>query len=133
VKHLHLMIRGRGRAALSSNEAVGLLHDIVSTIGMKIAPISGNPLVYDCSIAGNEGVTVAMVIETSNITLRSYLSDLMLHTWSHSSHKLTLYQFDLFSCAYFEPVDVCRFLKDRLDLVSFEQMLIDRTVGLERC
>lgn len=120
--HRHLLVRGRGRAKLGPDEATELLRSVIDLVGMRIAAVPGNPLVYDCHVRGNEGVTAAAVIETSHC---------VLHTWVRESHGLTLYQFDLYSCAHFDPQTVCAFLKTRLDLVTFERLVIDRTIGME--
>jgi S-adenosylmethionine/arginine decarboxylase-like enzyme len=71
-------------------------------------------------VPGNESVTVAAVIETSHC---------VIHTWAHEVHDLTLYQFDLYSCAHFDPLVVCQILKKS---PGFRDVRTDRTIGLEK-
>jgi S-adenosylmethionine/arginine decarboxylase-like enzyme len=118
--HLHLVVRGMGRVAIGAVDAAELLRIVIDNIGMRIAAVPGNPLVYDSSVAGDEGVTVAAIIETSHC---------ILHTWV-DQEGLTLYQFDLYSCAHFDHRRVCNILCEAFDLVSFEMLLIDRTAGI---
>ncbi len=118
--HSHLLVQGLGRTAIGAADAAEFLRSIIVTIGMRIADIPGNPLVYDCSVAGDEGITVAAIIETSHC---------VLHTWINQ-RGLTLYEFDLYSCAPFDPVRIGDLLRQKLDLVSCETMLIDRADGI---
>lgn len=120
MSHLHLLAQGQGRIAIGAAAAAELVRVVVGDVGMRIADVPGNPLVYDCSVPGDEGVTIAAIIETSHC---------ILHTWA-GEQGLTLYQFDLYSCEHFDHFRVCNILREKLDLVSFETMLIDRGAGL---
>jgi hypothetical protein len=70
--HLHLVVRGLGLVAIGAADAAEFLRTVIGYIGMRIADVPGNPLVYDSSVAGDEGVTVAAIIETSHC---------IMHTW----------------------------------------------------
>lgn len=120
MKHQHLIVRAQGRNDVNPLQAEYLVREIIREIAMHIADVPGNPVVYDCAIPGNEGVTVAAVIEESHC---------VLHSWPGPA--MTLYQFDLYSCADFNPLTVIRFLARTLDLYEIDGMLIDRTETLK--
>lgn len=98
---------------------------LIEKIRMNLVPSSAllnnatNPIVYDCSICGNEGITIAGVIETSHV---------VVHTWTLEDRDRV--ELDVYSCSDFNPEEVISHLRD-FSLISIHYKFIDRNSGLK--
>lgn len=99
--------------------------DLILHIRMKLVPSSSllensaNPIIYDCHVSGNEGVTISGIIETSHV---------VIHTWSMDGYdKIEL---DVYSCADFTPDEVFEHFAVFVPR-SIHYKFIDRNAGLK--
>jgi S-adenosylmethionine/arginine decarboxylase-like enzyme len=116
--HIHML----GKAYLSrppiTVEAMNAwLLDLVE--GIKMVVLAG-PLTVDCKTLGNEGVTGAIVIETSHITG---------HCWSSIDRPFLM--MDAYSCVSYDPQIVIDITDKHFGIVSYEYMLVDRNDGIK--
>ena len=88
------------------------LEKLVEIIDMKILI---PPVAKLCETEGNEGVTGAVVIETSHSTI---------HIW----HKVPdpYVKMDVYSCKDFDPQKVIDHVNETMGIVSGGYMLVDR-------
>ena len=99
--------------------------DLILRIRMKLVPSSSllensaNPIIYDCHVNGNEGITISGIIETSHV---------VIHTWSMDGYdKIEL---DVYSCADFIPQEVFDHFAV-FDPITVQYKFIDRNKGLK--
>jgi S-adenosylmethionine/arginine decarboxylase-like enzyme len=110
-----------GRAYLSNpavteQDASDWLLDLVNTIDMKILM---GPYTINCETLGNEGVTGAVVIETSHCSG---------HFW-HRVEKPFL-MFDVYSCVDFDPNAVLENLHKHFQVIECSYAVIDRNQNI---
>jgi S-adenosylmethionine/arginine decarboxylase-like enzyme len=113
LNHLHML----GKAYLKNppvnvEAANAWLETLVERINMKILM---GPYSVDCQTVGNEGVTGAVVIETSHATF---------HCW-HMVEK-PFFMFDVYSCVEYDPKVVLGLIDEHFGLIDSSYMLIDR-------
>jgi S-adenosylmethionine/arginine decarboxylase-like enzyme len=111
--HIHLL----GKAYINNpprDEAIAneWLKSLVEKIDMKILM---GPYSIHCNTLGNEGVTGAVVIETSHAAF---------HCWSEVDRPFL--KFDVYSCVDFDPEVVLHHLNEYFDVDSASYMMIDR-------
>ena len=111
--HIHLLGKAYLRnPPVDEQSANDWLLDLVATIEMKVLI---GPFSIHCETLGNEGVTGAVVIETS-------------HCSGHFWHKVErpFVTFDVYSCVNFSPETVLKNLHKHFDVEVCEYALIDR-------
>jgi S-adenosylmethionine/arginine decarboxylase-like enzyme len=114
----HLIVRADILRPPTEGEARDWLWRLVPAIGMNLAEIPGNPLVYDCDTPGNRGLTATAIIETSNITL---------HTWDEKAPAEL--QLDVFTCGDLDADAVLRFVGE-FEPVQCDAFALDRRDGI---
>lgn len=112
LNHIHML----GRATLSNppttvEQADDWLRRLVEKIGMKILI---GPFSVDCQTLGNEGITGAVVIETSHATF---------HVWTNVPEPFIM--FDCYSCMPFEPETVKEHINE-FGVKEIKYTVIDR-------
>jgi S-adenosylmethionine/arginine decarboxylase-like enzyme len=116
--HKHLIARCEIKnPPRSESEMNKWMKGFVKSIGMKILK---GPYSKYCTTTGNEGMTSIAVIETSHIAF---------HIWD--GMKPALMQVDVYSCADFDPKEVCKTLTEYFDIVKMDIKLLNRETGLE--
>lgn len=111
--HLHMVGKAFvNHPPLSAEEVNAWLETLVDVISMKILM---GPYSIKCETLGNEGVTGAVVIETSHSTI---------HFWHAVDEPFGM--FDVYSCAAFDPQDVLMHLHSAFDVVKCEYAVMDR-------
>lgn len=88
------------------------LRGLVSLINMKIVD---GPFVRYVSVEGNEGITAAVLIETSHISC---------HIWDKVEKPYI--RFDVYSCADFDVKVVIQTLKETFQAYNCKYMVLDR-------
>src|SRR5689334_13281145 len=98
--------------------ATDWLRRLIDGIGMKLADVPGNPVVWYCEKPGNRGLTATAIIETSNITL---------HTWDEAMPGEL--QLDVFTCGGLDVKTALRFVREFVpSAISYR--VLDRRDGL---
>jgi S-adenosylmethionine/arginine decarboxylase-like enzyme len=116
-KHLHLIVRATvAKPPVDQILARLQLTDLIEAIDMRI--LSGPHSEY-VHTKGNQGLTVAAIIETSHI---------VMHTWDESNPALV--QLDVYSCKQFDINTVFEWFK-QYEPVTVEYKFLDRESGLE--
>lgn len=115
----HLIVRADVRRPPTFHlPTIDWLSRLVDGIGMKLAEIPYNPLLYYCNEPGNRGLTVTAIIETSNITL---------HTWDEQSPAEL--QLDVFTCGDLDVEAALKFVGE-FDPVGIAHRVLDRRYGI---
>lgn len=114
LNHKHYILNATANNILNNplytEESINsILLQIVSLVNMKVFL---GPYVKRCYTDGNEGITGAVVIETSHCSV---------HIWDTGE-----FRFDLYSCSDFVEDDVCKFLTDTFDLTDHVEWVLDR-------
>ena len=115
--HKHMIVRAEVlKPVTSAADLETWILELISAIKMKIATIPGykNPVVWDCEIPGNVGMTATAIIETSSITY---------HDWRTDSGAII--QLDVYSCAPFTVDQVVEQL-EKFSPSKIEYKFIDR-------
>ena len=117
MKHQHLIVRATVEQPPTDQILARLqLTDLVELIDMRIL---AGPYSEYSSLPGNQGLTVAAIIETSHI---------VLHTWDEQSPALV--QLDVYSC---KALDINRVFDwfTQYKPATLEYKFLDRETGLE--
>lgn len=116
IHHKHMMVNAKVNNPIkTTEEAIEFLKNLVSRINMKI--IQG-PFASYVDVPGNRGLTAIVMIETSHIAF---------HIWDEQDPSML--QFDLYTCGWLIPYDVCKALEERFEVVSMDWVLYDRQNG----
>lgn len=110
-RHLVLKATGLARPPRSPVEVHGWLERLVEAVGMKVLM---GPYTTRCETPGNEGVTGAVVIETSHASI---------HVWDQVAEPFL--QLDLYSCTTFGSGTVTDLVRE-FGPERMTWMLIDR-------
>ena len=114
--HLHLMVRAEivNPPGVNDVEAVNtFMTDLVAQVRMKIL----SPAVtLWCDEPGNEGITSSILLTTSNS---------VVHIWNYPDNT-GLFEFDLYSCAPFTPIEVIEYIRKRFEVTKIAYKFIDR-------
>jgi S-adenosylmethionine/arginine decarboxylase-like enzyme len=78
------------------------------------------PYVAYCDKPGNRGITGIAVIETSHIAI---------HVWDEPVPALV--QFDVYSCAEFDPYKIAEKIKDDWSVERIDYKFLNRETGLK--
>jgi S-adenosylmethionine/arginine decarboxylase-like enzyme len=119
LQHKHLILKGWIDRPSDAATIARSLYDIVDLVAMKVL---SPPNVVRCEEPGNHGYTGVVLLTTSHM---------VWHDWDADNGVSDL-QFDLYSCACFEPRDVLRFLRDRHGLHAGDYKLFDRMYAIEQ-
>lgn len=119
LQHKHLILKGRIDRPYDGATIARSLYDIVDLVAMKVLY---PPNVVRCDELGNHGFTGVVLLTTSHM---------VWHDWDAEDGRSDL-QFDLYSCASFEPREVVRFLQDRHKLHAWEYKMFDRMYAIEQ-
>jgi len=105
--HKHLIVRAEvNNPPKDVEKLTEWLKEFIESINMKIML---GPYVAYCNNEGNRGITGVAVIETSHIAI---------HVWDEPVPALV--QFDVYSCAEFDPYKIAEKIKQDFDRVIFE-------------
>jgi len=111
--HKHLIINATVRNPIKCEDACkSWLTSLVRVIDMQVLIL---PVAKYCDTKGNEGVTGAIVIETSHASI---------HVWSSVEEPYV--RMDVYSCKDFDPKNVIKHLSDAMDIIDFDYVIIDR-------
>ena len=111
--HKHLIVNAIVKNPIKDESTcVEWLKSLVNVVDMKVLI---DPIAKYCDTPGNEGVTGAVVIETSHASI---------HIW-HNVPEPYL-RMDVYSCKDFNPSDVLKHLDDAMFIVESDHILIDR-------
>lgn len=114
--HKHLIVRAEVRdPPKDPSWAEQWVKELVEKIGMKIML---GPYAKYSTMAGNRGLTVVSIIETSHV---------VLHSWDESNPSLI--QLDVYTCGPFNPKIIFEELKV-FDPVKVEYKYLDREHNL---
>ena len=111
--HKHLIVNATVTNPLVDPEATKeFLRFLVASIGMKIKI---GPFADYCEAEGNNGITAAVCIETSHLSI---------HVWDKESPPYL--KLDVYSCAQFDEQKVVQIIKDTFQATELDYMLLDR-------
>ena len=116
--HKHLIIRAEvNNPPKDVDYLTQWLKDFITFIDMKIML---GPYVAYCEKPGNRGITAISVIETSHIAI---------HVWDEPVPALV--QFDVYSCAEFDPYKIAEKIKDDWSVERIDYKFLNRETGLK--
>ena len=118
LNHLHLL----GKAFLKNPPRdVDHFNDWMKTLVEKIEMvILMGPYSIDCKTLGNEGITGAVVIETSHCTA---------HIWHAVDRPFMM--MDCYSCVAFDPAVVLQHIDDHFEIDTVDYAFFDRNDGVK--
>ena len=110
--HKHLIVRAECLdPPLDPQYVEQWLKNVVELIGMKVCR---GPISAYVDVAGNEGATGVVIIETSHIAI---------HVWDRRMPALV--QLDVYTCGEFEPQKIFNALQE-FDVQKLEYKYLDR-------
>jgi len=116
--HKHLIIRAEvNNPPKNVDTLTEWFKSFIDSINMKIML---GPYVAYCNNEGNRGITGVAVIETSHIAM---------HVWDEPVPALM--QFDVYSCADFNPYKIADKIKEDFDVVKIDYKFLNRETGLK--
>ena len=116
--HKHLIVRAEvNNPPKDVEKLTEWLKEFIESINMKIML---GPYVAYCNNEGNRGITGVAVIETSHIAI---------HVWDEPVPALV--QFDVYSCADFDPYKIAEMIKQDFDVVKIDYKFLNRETGLK--
>ena len=116
--HKHLIIRAEVNNPPKDVEYLKTwMEDFIKFINMKVML---GPYVAYCDKPGNRGITGIAVIETSHIAI---------HVWDEPVPALV--QFDVYSCAEFDPYKIAEKIKDDWSVERIDYKFLNRETGLK--
>jgi|TARA_B100001094_G_C18194218_1_gene809488 S-adenosylmethionine/arginine decarboxylase-like enzyme len=111
-EHKHLIVRAEvRRPPMNEEEAKKSIVELIDKIDMKLLM---GPFAKYVEVAGNRGLTVASIIETSHV---------VLHSWDEETPAVV--QLDVYTCSSLEPGDVFDWLQ-RYEPIKIQHKFIDR-------
>ena len=114
--HKHVIIRAEVLNPPTIENIVSQqVTDLIERIGMKILM---GPYAKYCTMAGNRGLTVATIIETSHV---------VMHTWDECDPAIV--QLDVYTCGEFDPAIVFKWL-GQYNPIKIDYKYIDREFDL---
>ena len=115
--HKHIIIRAEVlNPPVDENTVSDSVKDLRERIGMKLLM---GPYAKYVHMAGNRGLTVAAIIETSHI---------VMHTWDECNPAIV--QLDVYTCGPFDPTIVFAWLEQYLP-TNISHKYIDREDGIK--
>ena len=111
--HKHLILKGEIDTPRDAEQVAASLTELVWVVGMRVLrPASA---LY-CTEEGNVGYTGDVLLTTSHM---------LWHDWTQVNGRSIL-QFDLYSCAPFDPPSVIDYLQKNHGLFDAQFILFDR-------
>ena len=111
--HKHLIVNAIVKKPLiDPRETEDFLTNLVNEIGMKIKI---GPFADYCEADGNNGITGAVCIETSHISI---------HCWDKAEPPYL--RLDVYSCAYFDEEKVIKNVKETFEATELNYVILDR-------
>ena len=111
--HLHLLVKGYINNPPKSETVLNQwFKELVQNVGMKV--VAGPTSVY-VNEPGNEGITGTVTLATSHASI---------HVWDNENPAM--FQFDIYSCSNFTPVQVLDHIDDWFGLNEAHWKFIDR-------
>lgn len=111
--HKHLIVNATvSKPPIDPDAAIDFLKKLVDKIGMKIKV---GPFAGYCEAEGNNGITAAVCIETSHISL---------HAWDQVDQPYL--RLDVYSCATFDPGEVIKMINEEYEAIRLEFLVIGR-------
>ena len=111
--HLHLLVKGYVMNPPKDIKLVdNFLLDLVDRVRMKV--VAGPSSIY-VNEPGNEGATGTVTLATSHAAI---------HIWD--ANVPSMFQFDLYSCSEFTPIEVINCISDHFVLKNASYVFIDR-------
>ena len=120
LKHKHLIVRAEVLNPPSDENLVSeQVSNLIDRLGMKILM---GPYAKYVNMAGNRGITVATVIETSHV---------VIHTWDETDPAVI--QLDVYTCGDLDPQIVFDWLEQYQPIKKqfnlFQHWILDWMVG----
>lgn len=117
LKHEHLLVQAKVvKPIVDCQIARTWLLELIDRIGMKVM---AGPIVEDCIVPGNEGISGAVILSTSHS---------VLHIWPLDD--IPTIQFDLYSCSSIDLPTIWKHL-EVMEPVSIEYKFLDRSNGFK--
>ena len=117
LEHKHVIIRAEVlNPPTNENIAIKHVQTLIDRIGMKVLI---GPFAKYVEMAGNRGLTVAAIIETSHV---------VLHAWDEQEPGLL--QLDVYTCGAFDPRRVFEWVEEYYNPIKMEYKYLDREKGL---
>jgi S-adenosylmethionine/arginine decarboxylase-like enzyme len=114
--HKHLVVRAEVKnPPRDEDKIVEWIGDLIRDIGMKVLI---GPFAKYLDVAGNRGLTVAAIIETSHVAM---------HVWDETDPGLL--QLDVYTCGPLDTSVIFRYL-EQFEPVKVEYKYLDREHGL---
>lgn len=111
--HKHLIINAFvNKPPVDPKATIEFLRDLVEQIGMKIKI---GPFADYCEADGNNGITAAVCIETSHLSL---------HAWDKVEHPYL--RLDVYSCAAFDIQKTIAIIREAFEVTQLDCVLLDR-------
>ena len=118
--HLHLLINAQIKDPPGPNDCDRIsefMKGMVEHVRMKVML---EPITAWCDEPGNEGITSTVILTTSHCAM---------HIWNLPEPKLSMMQFDLYSCAPFEVNEVIDFICRHFKVEKAAFKFLDRETG----
>jgi S-adenosylmethionine/arginine decarboxylase-like enzyme len=117
LEHKHVIIRAEVlNPPTNENIAIKHVQTLIDRIGMKVLI---GPFAKYVEMAGNRGLTVAAIIETSHV---------VLHAWDEQEPGLL--QLDVYTCGAFDPRTVFEWVEEYYNPIKMEYKYLDREHAL---
>lgn len=112
LRHEHLLVRAKVKKPFVDTQVTHTwLQELIKKIGMQIL---AGPIVEDCKLSGNEGISGAVILSTSHS---------VLHIWPLD--PVPTVQFDLYSCSNID-LDVVFDHFKVMEPIEIEYKFLDR-------
>lgn len=115
--HVHLLINAQitdPPGPDSCEQINGFMRGMVDHVRMKVML---DPVTAWCDEPGNEGITSTVILTTSHCAM---------HIWNLPPGQPSMMQFDLYSCAPFEPKEVFDYISRHFNVLSASYKFLDR-------
>ena len=111
--HKHIIIRSEVlNPPVDENKASEQVKTLIERIGMKLLM---GPYAKYVTMPGNQGLTVAAIIETSHV---------VMHTWDECDPAIV--QLDVYTCGPFDPRIVFDWIEENYNPIRIDHKYIDR-------
>lgn len=115
--HLHLLIRAEINNPPGPNDCDKvneIMRGMVEHVRMKVML---DPVSAYCYDEGNEGITSTVILTTSHCAM---------HIWNMPAPYPSIMQFDLYSCAPFQVMEVIDYLAENFEISNAQFKFLDR-------
>lgn len=118
--HLHLLINAQltnPPGPQDCDKINAFMKGMVEHVRMKVML---DPVSAWCDEPGNEGITSTVILTTSHC---------VMHIWNFPEPNKSIMQFDLYSCAHFEVMEVIDFISRNFSITDASYKFLDRDSG----